>query len=217
MLEEFALVPSRQSFRRLDAIAVVAVLAFLALGVASGLALGRLAEVSASLREAAQALDLTARGIGLLGEVPFVGESAARLAGSVTETAASLRTSAGNVRGNVVVLAVVVGATIAVLPLPILLGLYVPMRLARRREERGLRRLLAGPVDPMLVEHLARAAVARVPYRELRRVSTTPWRDVEGGRHRLLAAAELRRLGLAVPQGWDVEPSTDPARSAGSR
>jgi len=79
---------------------------------------------------------------------------------------------------------------------------------------RGLRRLLAGSVDPMLVEHLARAAVVRVPYAQLREVSRTPWEDLEAGRHRHLAAAELRRLGIAPPDGWDGDATSAPARSA---
>lgn len=73
---------------------------------------------------------------------------------------------------------------------------------------RRLRRMLTGTVDPMLVEHLARAAVARVPYAELRRISRRPWQDLELGRHHDLAGAELRRLGLRVPD-WS-DPATDP-------
>ena len=56
---------------------------------------------------------------------------------------------------------------------------------------------------------LARTAVRRVPYAQLRRISAQPWQDLERGRHRDLAAAELRRLGLRVPD-WS-EPDTDPA------
>ncbi len=72
------------------------------------------------------------------------------------------------------VLAVVVGATIALLALVPVAVLYLPLRMARRRELRGLRRLLSGPVEPMLIEHLARAAVRRMPYGELRRISLPP-------------------------------------------
>lgn len=63
----------------------------------------------------------------------------------------------------------------------------------------------------MLVEHLARAAVRRVPYGELRRVSENPWRDLERGEHTHLAAAELRRLGLSPPRGWT--PQLESGRS----
>ncbi len=65
--------------------------------------------------------------------------------------------------------------------------LYVPLRMARQQELRGLRRLLADQPDPVLI---------------LRRVSGAPWRDVDQGRHLPLAAAELRRLGLRPPPGW---------------
>lgn len=213
MLGELALLSSHRTLRRLDILAVLLVVVFLALGTVTGLTLGRLAEVGTSLREAAQALDLTARGISLLDQVPVVGDPAGRLADSVAETATSLRAGAGNVARTVAVLAILLGSTIAVLPLPILLGLYLPLRLARRREVHGLRRLLAGSPDPMLTEHLARAALSRVPYAQLRRVSATPWRDVDSGRHRALAAAELRRLGVPVPHGWTNETPSGAARS----
>lgn len=64
------------------------------------------------------------------------------------------------------------------------------------------------------MEHLAHAALNRVPYSELRHVSGRPWQDVEQGRHRSLAAAELKRLGLRPPAGWatDTGAGSEPDR-----
>ncbi|WP_214370278.1 hypothetical protein [Pseudonocardia sp. H11422] len=202
MTAELALLPSSRTLRQWDLAAAVTSVVFTILGVVAGLQLWGLAELHRGLLEAADALGLTARAIALLGDVPFVGTGADQLADSVRETSVEIRGSADAARDDLQTLAVVVGiAGIAFPVLPLVL-LYLPLRLARRRELRGLRRVLGGPVDPMLVEHLARAALRRVPYPELRRISDRPWADVEQGRHLHLAAAELRRLGVRPPPGW---------------
>ena len=208
MVSELALTPSGRTLRRWDVAAAVYTLAFVVLGAVAGWQIWSLAELHRSLLEAADALSLTARAVGLVGEVPVVGNGADQLAGSIADTAAQLRTNAFTVQTQVHALAVVVGAAIALLPTIPLVALYFPLRVARAREVAGLRRKLAGPVDPLLVEHLAHAALRRVPYAELRRVSTQPWRDVEQGRHEHLAAAELRRLGLRPPD-WRPAPERD--------
>jgi hypothetical protein len=174
-------------------------------GLFAGRQIWALAELHRGLLDAADALDLTARAIGLLGQVPLVGSGADQLAGSVAETSAQVRTNATAARANVRSLAVVVGAVIALLPIVPILVVYVPLRVARHREVRGLRRLLSGRPDPVLVEHLARAAMHRVPYGELRRAFGDPWRAVDQGHHLPLAAAELRRLGLQPPPTWRLD------------
>ena len=202
MMSELALLPSARSLHRWDATATVYVVVVVGAGLFAGRQIWSLAELHRGLLDAADALDLTARAIGLLGQVPLIGSGADQLAGSVADTSAQIRTSAVAARADVRSLALVIGAAIALLPIVPVLVLYVPLRMARQRELRGLRRLLADQPDPVLIEHLARAALHRVPYAELRRVSGAPWRDVDQGRHLLLAAAELRRLGLRPPPGW---------------
>ncbi|HXV92723.1 MAG TPA: hypothetical protein VD813_05455 [Pseudonocardia sp.] len=202
MTGELALVPSARTLRRWDAAAVLTAALFVGLGVAAGVQVWQLAELHRGLVQAADALDLTARAIALLGEIPLIGSGAGELAASVRDTAVEVRGSAAAARGDLRTLAVVIGTALAALALLPLLLAYVPLRVARSRELRGLRRRLAGPPDPVLVEHLARAALRRVPFGELRRISASPWRDVEEGRHLPFAAAELRRLGVRPPPGW---------------
>ena len=206
MAAELALLPSGRTLRRWDLAAVSSTLAFLALGAVAGWRIAALAELHRGLLDAADALDLTARSVALVGEVPVIGDGADQLAGSITDTAAQVRADAVAARGDVRALAVVGGVTIALLPIVPLVTFYLPLRIARAREMAGRRRKLAGRADPMLVEHLARAALRRVPYSRLRRVSVRPWQDVEQGRHRHLAAAELRRLGLRAPPDWVADP-----------
>ncbi|MHA6793787.1 hypothetical protein ACVGVM_09765 [Pseudonocardia bannensis] len=202
VMSELALLPSHRTLRRWDAAAAVTTAVFAVLGVVAGLQVWGLANLHRGLLEAAEALDLTARGIALLGEVPLVGTGADQLADSLRQTSVEVRTSTAAARESLRTLALAVGAALAAIPLLPLALLYVPLRRARRRELRGLRQLLQDPVDPMLIEHLARAALRRVPYAELRRISCRPWLDVEQGRHLHLAAAELHRLGVRSPPGW---------------
>ncbi len=200
--------PSARTVRRLDLATVVVVLGFAGLGLLVGLQLWNLAQLHRGLLDGAAALDSTAAAIGLVADAPFIGANASQIADDVTAAAADVRGNAMLARDGIRAVAVGIGSTIALLALIPALVFYLPLRLARRRELRALARLLAAPADPMLVEHLARSAVRRVPYAELRRVSPHPWKDVDAGQHRDLAGAELRRLGLRAPD-WS-DPATDP-------
>jgi len=96
-----------------------------------------------------------------------------------------------------VLLAVAVGAA----PTLPLIALFVPLRRARIREVRavrkGLREAAAGsPFD----EFLAHRAAERLPYDALRRVSGDPWADLASGHYQALANAELKRIGIRRPR-----------------
>ncbi len=69
------------------------------------------------------ALDLTARAIGLVGQVPLIGSGADRLAGSVADTSAQIRTKAVAARADVRSPALVI--------VPVLV-LCLPLRVATR-------------------------------------------------------------------------------------
>ncbi len=202
MIREMALLPSARTIRRLDVVSVVIVIVFAAFGLFAGLHLWELAGLHRGLLGAATGLESTGRAIASLADLPLVGDAAQQRADDVVRTAAQVETGALAVRDTVQVMAVVVGVAIALLAVVPVAVLYLPLRLARRRELAELRRMLAGPDQPMLVEHLARTTVRRMPYRELCRISQHPWRDLEQGDHTHLAAAEVRRLGLPPPRSW---------------
>jgi hypothetical protein len=194
--------------RRLDVIAAILVAAFVTLGVLAGVETARLAGFNNSLLNAATAVDQIGRTLETLARAPFIGPNIGTLASSVQQTAASIRVDAARAVAGVRTLAVVVGLSIAVMPLaPLLIG-YLPLRLLRFSQIRRLRHLLAaGSVDPPLLAYLAHGAVSRLPYTELRQISDDPGGDLVAGRHQQLAAAELRRLGIALPENWwDARP-----------
>jgi hypothetical protein len=211
VIAEFALVPSGRTVRRWDVAAVVIVVGFTAVGLLVGVALWGLGQLTQGLLEVAAALDATGQAVGRVAGTPLIGEQAGQLADDISRAAGAVRVDAAQLGAGVRVVAVGVGTAITLVGVAPVGLLYVPLRWARRRELRALRRLLAAPVDPMLVEYLARSAVCQLPYAQLRRVSTQPWRDVDRGLHHPLAAAELRRLGLSADAGW-----SRPAPGAGA-
>lgn len=210
-MNDLAMIPGRRAVRWLDGVAVGSVALFTALGVITGVLVSGLARFGTRLGDVARSLDEAARGIAGLGQVPLVGSSAVQLADGVARAAASLGTTAADLPGRAVGLAIVLGVAIAVQPLPLAVGVYLPLRLIRHRQLRALRALRTGPADPALVEHLARSAVRRMGYRELRLVSRSPERDLAAGAFHHLAAAELRRLGVAPPPGWSVDTTSGQA------
>lgn len=209
MIAQLALLPSRRALRRLDLATAGTVVVFAALGALAGFELTRLSTVSASLLDAAAALEQVGRTLDAVGGVPVVGDALGSLPEDVRQTATSTRISGVQTAGALRTLAIVIGVAIAVVPLPPLLVGYLPLRRARAREIRGLRRRIAPgrPVDEMLQAHLAHGAVARLPYAQLRRVSPNPWADLAAGRYQPLAAAELQRLGVSPPADWPDPPA----------
>lgn len=198
-----ALTPTARVIRRLDAAVVALVVIFVGLGVLAGIALTRLARFSTSLLDAARALDQIGHTLGALAQLPLVGQRIGPVAASVQQTAASTRGNAVEAAASVHALAVVIGVAIAAVPLLPLLGGYLPLRVARFRQIRSLRRVLATePVDPQFIGYLAHGAVARLPYARLIGTTRDPWGDLAAGRHHELAAAELRRLGIEPPRDW---------------
>jgi len=161
VVSELALLPNDRTLRRWNFTATVYMLASLAVDAAVGWHIWSLAELHRSLPEAADALTLTASAVGLVGQVPVVGAGAGagQLAGSITDTAEEVRRNAVTARRQVHVLLVVVAVAIALLPTLPLVVVYLPLRVASAREVTGLQQKLAGPVDALLVEHLAHAAL----------------------------------------------------------
>lgn len=95
-----------------------------------------------------------------------------------------------------------VGVSIALMPMAPVLGLYLPLRLARRRELAAVRRALSTHgLDPTLERYLAERAVDHLPYATVRHLSDDPWHDIAHGRGRALARAEVVRMGLRPPPG----------------
>jgi hypothetical protein len=137
---------------------------------------------------------------GVIGSVPLVGGDVSGASQSLEEAGASAEangTEAGDAADR---LGIFLGIAIAVIPSVPVIGLYLPIRLARIRERSVARRSLAKfGGDARFQEFLARRALQHLTYEEIMAVSEQPWEDMREGRFRAFAAAELDRLEIEHP------------------
>jgi len=188
---------------RLVTIAVaVWVIAWLVVGVVTAIQIRNLQEVSDSITESGQALDTAGTALQDIGRLPVVGERPRQLGNQVRHTAAEVQEAGASSRETVRWVSVLLGLALVLIPVVPVVGVYVPLRVARSRRRRAIARALAAPrPDPVLEQFLAHHAVHNLPYDTLREVSADPWGDLQRGSYRRLANAELTRLGLATRRG----------------
>ena len=185
--------------RSLSLVVALWVLLWLVVGVVTGFQVRQLTEVSDSLVESAEALDAAGVALQDIGRLPLVGDRPEALGNQVRDTAQEVDLAGRASRETVRTVSVLLGLALVLIPIVPVVAVYVPLRRAGNRERRAVKRALAGtPDDPVLEEYLARQAVHNLPYSTLREVSTDPWGDIRRGSFRLLANAELTRLGLAT-------------------
>jgi hypothetical protein len=141
------------------------------------------------------------------GRVPVVGDRLATPFGALADAGGSVSGAGQSAQNAVGTLALVLAVVLFVLPVGWLLLRWLPARLRYAREARAARALLTGAPD---LELLAARALATAP---LPRLAALPegtgaaWRAGDPAAVRALAALELGRLGLRVPEPAAV-PST---------
>ena len=132
-------------------------------------------------------------------DVPVVGDDLARPFASLGAAGGAVSGSGQAVQHAVGTLAAVLAVVLVVLPVGWLLLRWLPWRLGWRREADAAERLLAGTPD---LELLAVRALATAPLPALAALPAgtgAAWRAGDHEATRALAALELRRLGLALP------------------
>jgi hypothetical protein len=189
-----------RSVRWLDAGVVVWIVAWAALGVLIWHDIRAQAELSQNVVKIGSAVRDTGDALGVVGGLPLVGGSIGSFADKIKRTGQDVMTSGEASHSGILRVAVVSGIGVGLLPAALVLLLYVPVRLAWRRDVRAVRAGLAASADdPAFEHHLARRAVDVLPWDGLRAVSGDPWRDIAAGDFRALADAELARLGVQRP------------------
>ncbi|MDF2966958.1 MAG: hypothetical protein K0Q93_736 [Nocardioidaceae bacterium] len=186
--------------RLLDGVVGFWLVLWLAVGVASGYTFWDASSLGDTVTRSGEALGSAGSALETLGEVPVVGEGPAELGSEVSSTAADIVASGGEIKTDLRRLALLLGLSIALMPTTPVLGLYLPLRLTRRRDSRDLQRAIGQHGrDPALDRYLAERATHMLPYSVVRSLSDDPFKDIAQGRTRHLADAELRRLGLRSP------------------
>lgn len=167
-------------------------------GILVAINVAGLRDLSATVRVTGDALEKTGATLRSLGEAPFVPDDVGETAAEIEQAGGSAVSSGRSSREHIETLSWLLGIAVAVIPSIPVLGFYVPLRLALRRESEALRGAARrGGEDPAFEEFLARRALQTLSYHSLSQVSNQPWRDLAEGRHGALARAELERLDAA--------------------
>jgi hypothetical protein len=188
--------PGRRALLVIDAAMLVWVLAWIGLGVAIGINVEHLTDLSRTVAAEGSAVQSVGKSLSNLGSIPFVGGDLRHAAQQIDQAGASAVASGNSSLSAIHTLAVLLAVAVALLPSVPVFGFYVPLRVNRGREARAVRRaVLEHGNDPAFEAFLARRAVASLGYRRLQRLPGA-WEDIHNGRNDRLAAAELRRLGV---------------------
>ncbi len=189
----------QQTVRLLDGVVVFWVVFWIAMGALTGVALWRLSRVGTAAVQSGTALEDVGRALQSLRQVPVIGDRTGGFGTEVRSTAQEIRASGQQTTSTMRQLALLLGFSVAIVPATPVFGLYLPLRLARRRDRQQVEAALAAGEGPMVDQFLAHRTVARRPYGVIREVSEDPWQDLHQGRTRALADLELARLGLERP------------------
>jgi len=201
------------TLRLFDGALVAWMTLWVVVGVLTGMTLWQAADIGDTLRTSGEAIGSAGSALEDLGSVPLVGDRPAELGAETRATGAEISARGPAVKSDLRRLALLLGLSVALIPTTPVLGLYVPLRLARRRETRSLRRSLrsaprdeAGrPLrDPVLDGYLAQRALQNLPYVDVRRVVGADAGPVDPSNQqhaRRLADAELTRLGIRRSRG----------------
>lgn len=188
------------TIRLLDGLVIFWVVLWFLIGAWTGVTIWAASDIGDTITTSGHALESTGTALTKLGAVPVVGERAKALGEEVQNTATDIASRGQEFKGQLHRLSLMLGISIMVMPTTPIVGLYLPLRLARRREVVGIRRTLAKHGDdPQLDRYLAERALSHLPFTAIYSVSTDPWRDLSDGRARDLADVELGRLGLERP------------------
>jgi len=180
-----------------DLLVVLWVVLWLMAGLAVADATEELTVLGDGVAEAGGGVIESGKTIGSI-DIPVVGGGFNEAGEQLQKAGRDIEDTGRDTSESVIDLSRLLGLAVTLLGIAPLLIYYLPPRLARAGEALAFKRMLReGAQEPGLEEFLARRAAHHLPYRRLRKISEAPWRDLDAGRHRALAEAELRRMGVA--------------------
>jgi hypothetical protein len=186
----------QSTIRRLDGLALLWVVLWVVIGGWTGYTLWQLSGLGDTVTTSGRAIGSTGDALESLGSVPVVGDRTAELGSEVVAAGDDVARRGQEVESQLRQLSVLLGLAIVLLPATPVLGLYLPLRMARQREVAEVRRLLSSTPGRVADRHLAERAVRRLPPTTVQEIDPDPWAALAEGRTRSLADAELERMGL---------------------
>ena len=186
-----------------DGVVACWVVFWVVVGAATGYLIWQVTSLSDGVLAAGRALHTAGSALQDLSGTPLIGERTGELGNQVVDTAARVEAGGARAMTSLHGLAVLIGIAVSLGPLSPVLVVYLPRRLAWRREVREVAAALQSPdLHDAAVHQLARRAVSNLGLLELLAITPDPEADISAGRSRSLARAELHRLGLSVPESW---------------
>ena len=200
--------PGGSAVLLVDALVLAWIVLWIVVAVAIADAVKELTLLSDTVADAGRAVQGSGEALGSLRDLPLVGERLGAAAGAIVGAGLDVVREGRAAEARIVSTANLLGLVVGALGIAPVLASYLPPRIARAAEVQALRQTIVRAAgDPALERLLAQRAALHLPYRRLARISPQPWRDLEEGRHRRLAEAELERVGLGRRA---LAPSPDP-------
>jgi hypothetical protein len=191
-------VADASTIRLFDSAVLAWMVLWLAVGTWSGYTVWQLSELGDTVTSSGEAIGKAGEALSVVGDLPLVGESPGELGAEAEATGEEISVRGQEVKGQLRQLAVLLGLSITLIPVTPVVGLYVPLRLARRREVRALARALSRhPDDEALDRLLAERALTTLPYDVVGPLLGTERHLLSAHGRRELADAELARLRLS--------------------
>jgi len=191
---------SARTVRWIDIGVIVGVVVWVALGVLIWHDIRAQTQLSADVIKIGTAVKDTGQALSAVGGLPLVGGSIGEFAAKIEKMGAEVAASGEDSQAGIERTAVIAGLGVGLLPAALALFLYLPVRVRWSRYVGAVSRALHGAAgDPVFEQYLARRAADTLPWDRLRALSDDPWQAIASGDYRVLADAELARLGLRRP------------------
>ena len=191
--------------KMIDALALSWVVFWLLVGGWFGYMMWQLAGLGDTVSASGAVVESVGEALQSLAAVPVIGEEPARLGADVTTAGVDVASRGQEIKGQLHQVAVLLGLAIAVMPLTLIAGVYLPLRVTRHRELAALRQTLAERgLYPALERYLADQATLTLPFVAVRDLGVLdsdlgplhPATSSARPSDRDLADAELARLGV---------------------
>ncbi len=185
------------TIRLTDGLVLFWVVLWLTIGTWSGITFWQLADIGDTITISGQAITSAGEGLVQIGNLPIIGDKAGGVGTDVVTASTDIAIRGQEIKQELHQLAWLLGLSVIFMPTTPVVGMYLPLRLARRRQRKDLMAALrAGDDSPLLDRYLAARAMENLSFSDVQAITTAPGADLSAGDTQSLADAELARLGL---------------------
>lgn len=189
-------ISDQRALRALDRLVVFWVVLWVVLGIATGITLWRAADLGDTVSRSGSSLTTIGESLRDLSDLPLIPDRPGEIGTEVQGSASEITARGQEVKRELRLLGVLLGIAVIGIPVTPIVGLYLPLRLRRRREVAQLRRTLRDhDGEEALDRWLAERARGSLVFEDVARIDADSGGDRQAAT-RALADAELARLGL---------------------